>query len=70
MTPAKKNLHDIAQSFSELGTFLPATVAKPAAPQIRVRECHYCDGHRYTEDGSRCFFCGGKGRVSTDGGEP
>jgi DnaJ-class molecular chaperone len=49
------------------------SVAKQAYPeQIRpvyVTECGYCDGHKYRDDGSRCFYCGGKGRVASEGGE-
>lgn len=78
MSAAAKNLLDIARSFTEIpakvaraeagGTFLPATIAKPA-PQVRVIECWMCWGFGRAENGDRCFNCGGRGRVATDGGE-
>jgi hypothetical protein len=42
----------------------------PEQKPVTVRECPYCDGHCYREDGSPCYYCGGKGRLATEGGEP
>lgn len=46
-----------------------AKQAHAAPQQVHVRECGYCDGHGYREDGGRCFYCGGKGRVASERGE-
>jgi hypothetical protein len=58
MTPAEKNLHDIARSFSEL-----------AVRPVRVIQCAYCDGIGRRENGDHCYYCSGVGRIATDGGE-
>ena len=41
-----------------------------AVKPVRVLDCWMCWGFGYTDAGDRCFNCGGRGRVATEGGEP
>lgn len=60
---------DLEQIAKDTAAKMTAIAQQAYAPVV-VKECPYCDGQRFTEDGSRCFYCGGKGRIATEGAEP